>query len=168
MCVIGSFWQWWKYLLFCISTKVLVVFCFSQLLLHYIYPTTTSSPKHYFITRTLSWLKAQSYCRSFHTDLVSIRNEKEMAVIQKVVPKHMSASVGLSRKTWYSWSAGTQHEFKNWLTGHPLGGTGDCATSLIGGINAGKWVEQPCDQKLPFMCLYSELPPNKLTLIVLH
>uniref|UniRef100_A0A3Q1G211 C-type lectin domain-containing protein n=1 Tax=Acanthochromis polyacanthus TaxID=80966 RepID=A0A3Q1G211_9TELE len=95
---------------------------------------------------------AQSYCRKFHTDLASIRNEEERTRVQQEIPRDKIVYVGLHRNTWSPWSDGTEHKFKNWLTGHPLANTGDCATSWIGTTNAGKWVEDRCDQKLPFMC----------------
>uniref|UniRef100_A0A3B5A3A4 C-type lectin domain-containing protein n=1 Tax=Stegastes partitus TaxID=144197 RepID=A0A3B5A3A4_9TELE len=120
--------------------------------------TTSSPPRYVYVSGTPPWEGAQSYCRKHHTDLASIRNENEMVLVDNVMPigDVTFAAVGLSRKTWSYWSDGTEHKFKNWLTEHPFGTTGDCATSLIGDADAGKWFEQPCDQKLPFMCYDSE------------
>uniref|UniRef100_A0A3Q1G137 C-type lectin domain-containing protein n=1 Tax=Acanthochromis polyacanthus TaxID=80966 RepID=A0A3Q1G137_9TELE len=115
----------------------------------------------------LTWEEAQSYCRKFHTDLASMRNEDEKTLIQQAVPGNKFVFIGLSRRTWHSWSDGTEHEFKNFLTGRPKGKTGDCATSVIGATDAGKWVEDHCDQKHHFMCHYGELSSNKLPLTVL-
>ncbi|XP_035814019.2 macrophage mannose receptor 1-like [Amphiprion ocellaris] len=118
--------------------------------------SNTSSPPRYVYKswRNLTWEEAQSYCRKFHTDLASMRNEEEKTRVQQAVTGNVFAFVGLYRRTWPSWSDGTEKEFKNWLTGRPRGKTGDCATSLIGAADAGKWVEDHCDQKLPFMCHY--------------
>ncbi|XP_051800315.1 lectin-like [Acanthochromis polyacanthus] len=128
-----------------------------------------SSPPRYVFKywRNLTWEGAQSYCRKFHTDLASIRNEEERKLIQEAVPGKWGASVSLSRRTWYSWSDGTEHEFKNFLTGHPLAKTGDCATSVIGATDAGKWMEDHCDQKLPFMCHYEKKQQLRIKLRVL-
>uniref|UniRef100_A0A3P8TQG4 C-type lectin domain-containing protein n=1 Tax=Amphiprion percula TaxID=161767 RepID=A0A3P8TQG4_AMPPE len=116
-----------------------------------------SSPPRYVYKswRNLTWEEAQSYCRKFHTDLASTRNAEEKTRVQQAVTGNVFAFVGLYRRTWPSWSDGTEHKFKNWLTGRPLANTGDCATSLIGAADAGKWVEDHCDQKLPFMCHYA-------------
>uniref|UniRef100_A0A3Q1G3H9 C-type lectin domain-containing protein n=1 Tax=Acanthochromis polyacanthus TaxID=80966 RepID=A0A3Q1G3H9_9TELE len=130
----------------------------------------SSPPSYVFKNWTnLTWEEAQSYCMEFHTDLASVRNEEESTLIQQIVKGIKYVFVGLSRKPWPSWSDGTEHKFKNWLIRHPSSEeTGDCATSLIGATDAGKWVEDHCDRKLPFMCHYGELSSNKLTLTVLH
>ncbi|XP_051800641.1 lithostathine-1-like isoform X3 [Acanthochromis polyacanthus] len=90
-----------------------------------------------------------------------------MTLVQKAGPGNMGVFVGLSRRTWYSWSDGTEHEFKNWLTGNIPYNTGDCATSLIGATDAGKWMEDQCDQKLPFMCHYEKKQQLRIKLRVL-
>ncbi|XP_051800317.1 lithostathine-1-like [Acanthochromis polyacanthus] len=89
-----------------------------------------------------------------------------MKLIQEAGTGNEYIFVGLSRRTWYSWSDGTEHEFKNFLTGHPLAKTGDCATSVIGATDAGKWVEDHCDQKRPFMCHYEKKQQLRIKLRV--
>uniref|UniRef100_A0A3P8TN80 C-type lectin domain-containing protein n=1 Tax=Amphiprion percula TaxID=161767 RepID=A0A3P8TN80_AMPPE len=76
-----------------------------------------SSPPRYVYKswRNLTWEEAQSYCRKFHTDLASIRNEEEWTRVQQAVTGNVFAFVGLYRRTWPSWSDGTEQEFKNCL-----------------------------------------------------
>uniref|UniRef100_A0A3Q1GX07 C-type lectin domain-containing protein n=1 Tax=Acanthochromis polyacanthus TaxID=80966 RepID=A0A3Q1GX07_9TELE len=119
---------------------------------------SSSPPKYVFKSwMNLTWEEAQSFCRKFHTDLASIRNEEERTQIQQAIPGTPSVTVGLFRKPWPSWSDGTKHKLRNWLTGRPLVKTGDCATSLIGAADAGKWVEDHCNQTHPFMCHYGDM-----------
>ncbi|XP_051800733.1 asialoglycoprotein receptor 2-like [Acanthochromis polyacanthus] len=52
-----------------------------------------SSPPTYVFKawRNLTWEEAQSYCRKFHTDLASIRNEEEKTLVQKAITGNHTA-----------------------------------------------------------------------------
>lgn len=103
------------------------------------------------------WYDAQAYCRRNYIDLASVRNETENMVIQNIVPASQPASIGLYRFTWIWWSDGSQPNFRNWVDGHPLANTGNCAASVINATYLGQWVENNCSIQLNFVCHNSEL-----------
>uniref|UniRef100_A0A8C5EFY4 C-type lectin domain-containing protein n=1 Tax=Gouania willdenowi TaxID=441366 RepID=A0A8C5EFY4_GOUWI len=92
-----------------------------------------------FISIVTTWDKAQSYCRTHHTDLALIENDLEnMSAL-----KHQSGFVwiGLRREPWV-WSDGSNSSFTNWNTGQPdNSGYNDlCVVEL----DEHKWEDAPC------------------------
>ncbi|XP_071315937.1 macrophage mannose receptor 1-like isoform X2 [Trachinotus anak] len=111
----------------------------------------TSSEEYFFINESKTWYSAQAYCRQNYTDLPSVRNLTENGLIQDVVQSGQAAWIGLRRNTWQWWLHGTS-SFRYWADGHPLGRTGNCATSVINATHLGKWVENHCTERFHFMC----------------
>ncbi|XP_031159864.1 lectin BRA-3-like [Sander lucioperca] len=99
----------------------------------------------------MTWDNARAYCRTYHTDLASVRNKTENAMIQEAVGENR-VWIGLHRYTWRWWSDGTYHSFGYWADGHPVNITESCAATVINATHLGKWVENNCNEKLHFMC----------------
>uniref|UniRef100_A0A8C5EFP1 C-type lectin domain-containing protein n=1 Tax=Gouania willdenowi TaxID=441366 RepID=A0A8C5EFP1_GOUWI len=100
-----------------------------------------------FISIVTTWDKAQSYCRTHHTDLALIENDLEnMSAL-----KHQSGFVwiGLRREPWV-WSDGSNSSFTNWNTGQPdNSGYNDlCVVEL----DEHKWEDAPCIKEFVFLC----------------
>uniref|UniRef100_A0A3B4T4U8 C-type lectin domain-containing protein n=1 Tax=Seriola dumerili TaxID=41447 RepID=A0A3B4T4U8_SERDU len=99
----------------------------------------------------LTWYSARDYCRTYHTDLVSVRNKAESDIIQKVA-KDLKVWTGLFRDVW-SWSDGTYSSLRYWKVGQPVfvkPGSNKCAAFLKS--ESGRWGAQPCGEVHPFIC----------------
>ncbi|XP_042073303.1 C-type lectin lectoxin-Lio3-like [Haplochromis burtoni] len=68
-----------------------------------------------------SWSAAQSYCRTYHTDLTSIRSKEEKSIITLTLNGSgvQYVWIGLYRDPWASWSDNTTSTFTNWMSGQP-------------------------------------------------
>ena len=118
----------------------------------------TSEKRYFFINEEKNWNDARAYCNQHHTDLASVRNETENAMIQSKLPNNQLVWIGLNRMTWQWWSDGQKNNlFANWANGHPLRISDTCAASVINATLPGKWMEHNCGTKLHFMCQNSEL-----------
>lgn len=110
----------------------------------------------------MKWHEAQAFCRRNHTDLASVRNKSEDVAIQRSIPGDDPVMIGLSRLSWIWWADDTHSTFQNFADGHPLHLNKSCAASVIDDARHGKWVENHCDAKFPFMCHNSELSLHHL------
>lgn len=102
------------------------------------------------VTTRMTWMDAQRHCRKAHTDLAIVRNPTENGIIalKTIGPKMW---IGLHRDSW-KWSDGSQQSFDNWGINSPsLTYTHVCAVA-----NFGKWSNQRCDGKFPFLCNLGE------------
>ncbi|KAK3507740.1 hypothetical protein QTP70_034887 [Hemibagrus guttatus] len=66
----------------------------------------------------MSWTEAQTYCRTFHTDLASALNQEDNNLLQQVASAQGSSWIGLFRDTW-KWSDGTIPADLQWSSGQP-------------------------------------------------
>ncbi|XP_078027322.1 putative C-type lectin domain family 20 member A [Epinephelus lanceolatus] len=100
----------------------------------------------------MTWIYARDYCRTYHTDLASVRNEVEKQIVQEVSGT-LKAWVGLYRDP-LEWSDQTYSSFRYWRAGKPpytaLSG-GKCAALLKS--QSGRWEELPCGEAHPFLCI---------------
>ncbi|KAL7392825.1 hypothetical protein ABVT39_002159 [Epinephelus coioides] len=98
----------------------------------------------------MTWIYARDYCRTYHTDLASVRNEVEKQIIQEVSGT-LKVWVGLYRDP-LEWSDQTYSSFRYWRAGKPpytdLSG-GKCAALLKS--QSGRWGELPCGPVLSFI-----------------
>ncbi|KAK2893265.1 hypothetical protein Q8A73_015749 [Channa argus] len=107
-------------------------------------------PSNYvFVPEFKMMREAQSYCRQFYTDLVSVRNLKEYVEIQKLA-QNATIWIGLYRDSW-KWSDGSPIMFTKW---NPQIGTLRSAfinTPCVV-LHQGQWTAQTCGDKLFFVC----------------
>ncbi|XP_039862811.1 macrophage mannose receptor 1-like isoform X3 [Simochromis diagramma] len=68
-----------------------------------------------------TWSAAQSYCRTYHTDLTSIRSKEEKSKITLTLSGSGGQFVwiGLYRDPWAFWSDNTTSTFTNWTPSEP-------------------------------------------------
>uniref|UniRef100_A0A3B4UCY5 C-type lectin domain-containing protein n=1 Tax=Seriola dumerili TaxID=41447 RepID=A0A3B4UCY5_SERDU len=69
------------------------------------------------INNPLTWKDAQTYCRTYHTDLAMIENAQESRNVTSVMSEHYSW-IGLYREPW-KWSNNSRSSFRNWRSGEP-------------------------------------------------
>ncbi|XP_064870645.1 macrophage mannose receptor 1-like [Oncorhynchus nerka] len=111
------------------------------------------------IQENKTWIDAQSYCRQYHTDLVSVRNQTENTEIEKKISlRGLPVWIGLFLDSW-RWSDQSDSSFRNWLSGRPSTDQGyNCTLVHSNPSDYTKWVNQPCDVNYPFICYAVETP----------
>ncbi|KAA0721477.1 Lymphocyte antigen 75 [Triplophysa tibetana] len=116
------------------------------------------SSKSYIIdSSTTTWREAQRFCRQYHTDLISVRNQTENQLINNIINDHQSSVwIGLFRDSW-EWSDNTDSGFRYWRSGQPdnFGGSEDCTEVRM--WDQGQWNDAPCSNSLTFVCQEDEL-----------
>ncbi|XP_056604490.1 C-type mannose receptor 2-like [Triplophysa dalaica] len=114
--------------------------------------------KSYIInTSSRTWSEAQSFCRQYHTDLISVRNQTDNQLIHNIInDPHTSVWIGLFRGSW-EWSDNTDSAFRYWDSGQPdnQGGSEDCTVTKVN--NEGKWHDVSCSDSYTFVCHEDEL-----------
>uniref|UniRef100_A0A3Q0T7B0 C-type lectin domain-containing protein n=1 Tax=Amphilophus citrinellus TaxID=61819 RepID=A0A3Q0T7B0_AMPCI len=103
-----------------------------------------------FVNVSKTWDDAQSYCRKYHTDLASVRNQFENEKLRKMMVDSFTW-IGLYRNSW-KWSDGSAYSFTSWAPSNPsLPVTASCGT-----IFGGKWFNIDCSQYWYFVCYTGE------------
>uniref|UniRef100_A0A3B4XXF4 C-type lectin domain-containing protein n=1 Tax=Seriola lalandi dorsalis TaxID=1841481 RepID=A0A3B4XXF4_SERLL len=97
------------------------------------------------INNPLTWKDAQTYCRTYHTDLAMTENAQENVEVMSVMSTDI-AWIGLYREPW-RWSDNSSSSFTNWKSGEPdnYGGENCAAENLDHG-----WHDLKCDYKISF------------------
>ncbi|XP_016114582.1 macrophage mannose receptor 1 [Sinocyclocheilus grahami] len=103
--------------------------------------------KYVLVNKLKSWRDAQSYCRQYHTELVSVRNEDENLQIQQLIPAESVTYIGLFKDA-FVWSDNSTSSLRNWQSGQP-DGSGDCVVHLR---HSRLWDDQKCSDASPFFC----------------
>ncbi|KAL2088204.1 hypothetical protein ACEWY4_017032 [Coilia grayii] len=116
------------------------------------------------LTHPLTWRDAQRYCREKHTDLASVRNQRENdQIVAFTAPANSFVWIGLFRDTW-EWSDGSSSSFRHWASVEPKNVDpkehGLCAEIWP----SGQWNDEGCDKLKNFICY--EAPRVKRTEIV--
>uniref|UniRef100_A0A3Q2QMD5 C-type lectin domain-containing protein n=1 Tax=Fundulus heteroclitus TaxID=8078 RepID=A0A3Q2QMD5_FUNHE len=93
----------------------------------------------------MTWAAAQSYCRTHHTDLASVRNDNENEQLKATKPDKETVWLGLFRDNW-KWSNGSQVTYTYWGSAEPSGPTEYCAAANFASL--GHWVDLECAETL--------------------
>ncbi|KAL3967085.1 mannose receptor, C type [Sarotherodon galilaeus] len=100
-----------------------------------------------------SWSAAQSYCRTYHTDLTSIRSKEEKSNITLTLNGSgvQYVWIGLYRDHWTFWSDNTTSTFTNWMSGQP---DNFLSSDYCGMFNlmTEKWADGVCGAGRNFFC----------------
>uniref|UniRef100_A0A669CZU3 C-type lectin domain-containing protein n=1 Tax=Oreochromis niloticus TaxID=8128 RepID=A0A669CZU3_ORENI len=80
-----------------------------------------SSTSYILVKENQTWSAAQSYCRTYHTDLTSIRSKEEKSNITLTLNGSgvQYVWIGLYRDPWSFWSDNTTSTFTNWAYSQP-------------------------------------------------
>ncbi|KAA0721396.1 Collectin-11 Collectin-2 [Triplophysa tibetana] len=97
------------------------------------------------------WREGQSFCRQYHTDLISVRNQTDNQLIHNIInDPHTSVWIGLFRDSW-EWSDNTDSAFRNWRSGEP-NNSGDYEDCTVVRMNdQGQWNDAPCSVSYTFV-----------------
>ncbi|KAI2666841.1 C-type mannose receptor 2-like protein [Labeo rohita] len=114
-----------------------------------------SSKGFVLVQQSMSWRSAQSFCRSNHRDLSSVRNQSENQQIQQLMNTGgvTAAWIGLFRDSW-EWSDKSKSSFRNWVSNEPnnIGGIENATVLVISGDRKELWEDWPCDSQFTFIC----------------
>ncbi|KAK2903275.1 hypothetical protein Q8A67_007988 [Cirrhinus molitorella] len=101
-----------------------------------------ANEKYILIDKNKSWMEAQEYCRTFHTDLANTRNCSSGA---------NDVWIGLFKDAW-SWSDQSDYSFRFWDFSQPkpINRQHNCTVLMVN--QTGKWNNIQCNITLPFIC----------------
>uniref|UniRef100_A0A3B5MMI9 C-type lectin domain-containing protein n=1 Tax=Xiphophorus couchianus TaxID=32473 RepID=A0A3B5MMI9_9TELE len=105
--------------------------------------------KFFYISTSMNWTDAQSYCRLHYTDLASVRSLQENEQIRTARPAGLTVWIGLYKDTW-KWSNGNLFLFSYWASGEPQGGVENCTVANF--RLSGQWEDWPCGLEKTFVC----------------
>ncbi|KAF4116666.1 hypothetical protein G5714_004155 [Onychostoma macrolepis] len=111
-----------------------------------------SSKGFVLVQYSMSWRSAQSFCRANHTDLSSVRNQRENQQIQQLMNTGGLTAVwiGLFRDSW-EWSDNSTSSFRNWAPPEPHGNE-NATVLVISESIRGQWEDWPCNSQFTFVC----------------
>ncbi|XP_058240051.1 macrophage mannose receptor 1-like isoform X2 [Hemibagrus wyckioides] len=96
----------------------------------------------------MSWTEAQTYCRTFHTDLASAFNQTDNDLLQQVTSTQGSSWMGLFRDTW-KWSDRTIPNNLRWRPGLP---DNYYRNDNCGTVYNGVFIDLSCSRLYYFVC----------------
>lgn len=105
-----------------------------------------------------TWPKAQSYCRTHHTDLASIRSNggKSNIALAFTGSGFTQTPIGLYRDPWTSWSDNSTSMFTNWGPSQPNNYLLQQSCTLIN-LDLWKWYDGECNSRFSFYCFKGEV-----------
>ncbi|XP_062283203.1 uncharacterized protein LOC133987778 [Scomber scombrus] len=109
-----------------------------------------SDVKFILINTTMNWTEAQSYCRTYYTDLATVRNEAENQEVKNLTDGQ-SVWIGLFRD--WKWSDGSNSSFRYWASGEPNNNAEKKEACVVMKFDrSGRWGDWTCDRNRPFIC----------------
>uniref|UniRef100_A0A673LZR2 C-type lectin domain-containing protein n=1 Tax=Sinocyclocheilus rhinocerous TaxID=307959 RepID=A0A673LZR2_9TELE len=104
------------------------------------------------VQQLMNWRNAQSFCRTNHMDLSSVRKQSENQQIQQLMSTGGVTAVwiGLFRDSW-EWSDKSTSSFRNWAPPEPQS-TENATVLVISGSIRGQWEDWPCNTQFTFVC----------------
>ncbi|KAK3517941.1 hypothetical protein QTP70_027899, partial [Hemibagrus guttatus] len=109
----------------------------------------TGTDRYIYINNTLTWSDAQTYCRTYYTDLVTIKDETENSLIGALTSDWIW--IGLFRDAW-KWIDHTKISTITWQFGEPDNGMENETCAYVNNSQA---ADSQCTELMPFFC-YSE------------
>ncbi|RXM91514.1 Macrophage mannose receptor 1 [Acipenser ruthenus] len=125
-------------------------------------PASQDGKKLFLVNENKTWEEAVEYCRSNHTDLVSIESEQEHNRVSQEANKSSSSHVwlGLLQSCtfgfWY-WVDGAQSCYDNWAP-EPRCQSGCNQCGAMTARNGSEWTEKPCTERFNFICYNGKRP----------
>lgn len=115
------------------------------------------------IPQFMNWTDGQQYCRTHHTDLVSVRSEAEYQDVIQVLGSGI-AWLGLYRTR--TWSDQSNSTFRYWREGEPDNGRqtveeGNQHCTAVSFNASGRWTDENCMKSLAFFCHGGEVPARQ-------
>ncbi|CAI5669896.1 unnamed protein product [Oreochromis niloticus] len=105
------------------------------------------------VMESRSWSAAQSYCRTYHTDLTSIRSKEEKSKITLTLNGSgvQNVWIGLYRDPWSFCSDNTTSTFTKWGSSEPNNGN---SIEYCGAfyLRTGEWSDCNCGSRFYFFC----------------
>uniref|UniRef100_A0A3Q4N9N6 C-type lectin domain-containing protein n=1 Tax=Neolamprologus brichardi TaxID=32507 RepID=A0A3Q4N9N6_NEOBR len=126
--------------------------------IHPFYSFTAKNTSYILVKESRSWSAAQSYCRTYHTDLTSIRSKEEKSNITLTLNGSgvQYVWIGLYRDPWAFWSDNTTSTFTNWEPSQPnnYDSIQYCVTMYL---MTGEWGDSECHTIHNFFCFTGEV-----------
>ncbi|XP_049334386.1 macrophage mannose receptor 1-like [Astyanax mexicanus] len=118
----------------------------------------TSVSYHLITDQSKTWYKAQNFCRSIYTDLVSIKDQVQNVEVMKA---GMNSStpfwIGLLHDDW-EWADGGRSAYRNWEDGQPRPSSSSSSSSSSSNCTQlnvnGKWQTVPCSNVVEAIMCY--------------
>ncbi|XP_070297304.1 E-selectin-like [Salvelinus sp. IW2-2015] len=140
------------------------------LLISGFYTPSSCLHQYHFISTSMNWTDAQSYCREKYTDLAKVDDMEDLNRLITSVSRYNSWFwIGLKKgdsMKWH-WSLSDRHfyregetEFRNWDTGTPQ--NGNCALMSTAGL----WNNTSCDDQHHFICYDGKQDTNQTYVLI--
>lgn len=100
----------------------------------------------------MTWSGAQTYCRTFHTDLASALNQTDNDLLAQMASVQGMSWFGLFRDTW-KWLNTTPATNVPWYPGKP---DNSKPNDACGALQYGQFVDDSCPNNHYFFCQTSE------------
>ncbi|XP_057314445.1 uncharacterized protein LOC130655679 isoform X2 [Hydractinia symbiolongicarpus] len=111
-------------------------------------------------TDEVSWDNAEHTCEKYKAHLASIRSEDEQTMVVQVY-ENKSYWIGYNDKESegdWQWTDRSTSSYENWDDKSPNNGGVSCAAMVEGG----SWHDEPCQEKLKFVCKRKGPKPEKV------
>ncbi|KAL2085784.1 hypothetical protein ACEWY4_019104 [Coilia grayii] len=128
------------------------------------YDEKSSTEPYLLVKDEKTWRDAQRYCREKHTDLASVRNQRENDQIAAVErPGGGPVWIGLFRDAW-EWSDGSSSSFRHWDLTEPNNALHACAEIWPSGL----WNDEGCYKLRNFICYEGEVKRTEIVRVKLQ
>ncbi|XP_047677640.1 macrophage mannose receptor 1-like isoform X2 [Tachysurus fulvidraco] len=135
-------WGWWD--LSCTGTRPFL--CFDE--------TKTLNDRYIYVSNKTDWFEARAYCKQYHTDLASPRDENENVILEELVPG--VTWFGMFKDPW-KWIDNTNFSYVSWMDGEP---DNDNWNETCGYLDTDRAADSQCSYTMPFFC-YSDQAETK-------
>ncbi|KAF3700659.1 Macrophage mannose receptor 1 [Channa argus] len=122
----------------------------------------STSSSFIFVSKPMTWVNAQRYCRQTYTDLASVRNPTENEQMRKMTV-FTNTWIGLYRDSW-KWSDGSPVSVSNWGPAAPTGTFTDACVAS----NLGRWTNTGCSFQNKFTCFVEPAARKQVVQVVLE